>query len=188
MYTPLFEELQRRGAVVSIHPTVSPDAASHQARFPDLLLDFPVDTARTVAHMPYQARFLAAHPRSGMRRPHAGGVLPYLAHRFAIVDTMGVVPDEGGVRGSAADTFRRLYWDTALGVERPLLRMLRAVVGMDRVVYGSDYPYIRPDLAVRGRAELESTADLSDDERAAVLHCTAITLIPRLGKIADAAL
>ena len=65
--------------------------------------------------------------------------------------------------------------------------MLRAVVGMDRVVYGSDYPYIRPDLAVRGRAELESTAELSDEERAAVLHGTAITLIPRFGKIADAA-
>lgn len=187
MYTPLFEELQRRGAVVLIHPTVSPDAASHQFGFPDSLLDFPVDTARTVAHMHYQG-VLARTPQVRYVLSHAGGVLPYLAHRFAIVDTMGVVPDEGGIRGSAADTFRRLYWDTALAWSDPILRMLRAVVGMDRVVYGSDYPYIRPDLAVRGRAELESTGELSDDERAAVLHGTAITLIPRLGKIADAAL
>ena len=110
-----------------------------------------------------------------------------LAHRFAIVDEMQVVPDPDGRRGSAADTFRRLYWDTALAWSDPVLRMLRAVVGLDRVVYGSDYPYLRPDLAVRGRAELEATAELSGDERAAMFHGTATTLIPRLGKVTDAA-
>lgn len=185
-YTPVFAELQRRSAVVLVHPTVSPDLSAHAFGFPDSLLDFPVDTARTVAHMHYQGVF-ARTPQVRYVLSHAGGVLPYLAHRFAIVDTMGIVPDAGGVRGSAADLFRRLYWDTALAWSDPILRMLRTVVGMERVVYGSDYPYIRTDLAVRGRAELESSAELSCDERSAVLHGTATTLIPRLGKLADAA-
>jgi len=185
-FTPVFDELQRRHAIVFVHPTASPDAAAHAFGFPDSLLDFPVDTARAVAHMHYRGVF-AATPDVRYVLSHAGGVLPCLAHRFAIVDAMGVVPDEDGARGTAADTFRRLHWDTALAWSDPILRMLRAVVGMNRVVYGSDYPYLRPDLAVRGRSELESTAELSDDERAAVLHRTAATLIPRLGAIAAAA-
>jgi predicted TIM-barrel fold metal-dependent hydrolase len=185
-YTPLFEELQRRRAVVFVHPTVSPDPSAHAFGYPDALLDFPVDTARTVAHMHYQGVF-ARTPDVRYVVSHAGGVLPYLAHRFAIVDEMQVVPDPDGRRGSAADTFRRLYWDTALAWSDPVLRMLRAVVGMDRVVYGSDYPYLRSDLAVRGRAELEATAELPGDERAAMFHATATTLIPRLGKVTGAA-
>ena len=185
-YAPLFEELQRRRAVVFVHPTVSPDASAHGFGFPDSLLDFPVDTARTVAHMHYRGVF-GRTPDVRYVLSHAGGVLPYLAHRFAIVDAMQVVPDADGIRGMAADAFRRLYWDTALAWSDPILRMLRVVVGMNRVVYGSDYPYLRPDLAVRGRAELEASPELSGDERAALLHGTAITLIPRLGKIADAA-
>ena len=186
VFTPLFDELQRRRAVVLVHPTVSPDAATHAFGFPDSLLDFPVDTARTVAHMHFQGVF-ARTPDVRYVLSHAGGVLPYLAHRFAIIDAMAVVPDAGGVRGSAADTFRRLYWDTALAWSDPILRMLRAVVGIDRVVFGSDYPYLRRDLAVRGCAELASSAELSGAERAAVLHGTALSLIPRLGTVAAAA-
>ena len=44
---------------------------------------------------------------------HAGGTVPYLATRFSIVDEMNVIPG-GEERGTAADTLRRLYWDTAL--------------------------------------------------------------------------
>jgi len=52
------------------------------------------------------------------------GTIPYLASRFAIVDEMKVIPGEAE-RGTAAETFRRLYWDTALSWKDPVLRMLR---------------------------------------------------------------
>jgi len=59
---------------------------------------------------------------------------------------MGVIPG-AEARGTAAETFRRLYWDTALSWSDPILRMLREVVGIDHVVFGTDYPYLRRDLA-----------------------------------------
>jgi 6-methylsalicylate decarboxylase len=34
LYRPLFDELQRRAAVVLIHPTLSPDASAHASAFP----------------------------------------------------------------------------------------------------------------------------------------------------------
>jgi aminocarboxymuconate-semialdehyde decarboxylase len=57
---------------------------------------------------------------------------------------------------------------------------LREFVGLDHVLYGSDYPYLRRDIAVRGRAELEASRELSDTERTAVFHGAAIGLLPRL--------
>jgi predicted TIM-barrel fold metal-dependent hydrolase len=68
--------------------------------------------------------------------------VPYLAGRFAIVDEMRVIPG-AEARATAAGTFRRLYWDTALSWRNQVLRMLRDVAGIDRVLFGSDYPYLR---------------------------------------------
>jgi 6-methylsalicylate decarboxylase len=139
LFRPLFDELQRRAALVFVHPTLSPDASAHGLGIPDSLLDFPVDTSRTVAHMHYSGTF-ARTPDVKYVPSHAGGTVPFLAKRFAIIDEMGVVPDEDGTRGTAADTFRRLYFDTALSWSDPTLHTLREVVGLDHVQYGSDYP------------------------------------------------
>jgi 6-methylsalicylate decarboxylase len=67
---------------------------------------------------------------------------------------MGVIPG-AEARGTAAETFRRLYWDTALSWSDPALRMLREV----------------------------ASPELTDDERTAVLGGTAATLIPRLAAL-----
>jgi predicted TIM-barrel fold metal-dependent hydrolase len=113
---------------------------------------------------------------------HAGGTLPYLAGRFGIVDEMRVIPG-AEARATAAETFRRLCWDTALSWGDPVLHMLRDVVGLDRVVFGSDYPYLRRDLAVACREHIEASPELTDRERTAILGGTATTLIPRLATL-----
>ena len=40
---PVFQELDRRGAVVFVHPNPSPDTAAHSLGLPDNLIDFPTD-------------------------------------------------------------------------------------------------------------------------------------------------
>jgi predicted TIM-barrel fold metal-dependent hydrolase len=115
---------------------------------------------------------------------HAGGTVPYLAGRFAIIDQMRVIPGSQD-RASAAETFRRLYWDTALSWGDPVLRLLREVAGMDHVLFGSDYPYLRRDLAVSCREQIEASPELTDRERTAVLGGTATKLIPRLAAWSD---
>jgi 6-methylsalicylate decarboxylase len=180
-FAPLFEELQRRAAVVFVHPTVSPDTAFHQLGSPDSLLDFPVDTSRAIANLHYSNTF-ARTPDVKYIISHAGGTIPYVATRFGIVDEMAII-DGAEERGTAADTLRRLYWDTALAWKDPILRMLRSVVGMGQVLYGSDFPYLRLDLAVRSRVELESTSALADTERAGVLGTNALRLFPRLSAL-----
>jgi 6-methylsalicylate decarboxylase len=178
-FAAVFEEFQRRAAVVFIHPTASPDTAFHQLGLPDSLLDFPVDTSRTIAHLHYSNTF-ARTPGVKYIVSHAGGTIPYVATRFGIVDEMAVI--EGAEeRGAAADTLRRLYWDTALSWKDPNLQMLRSVVGMGQVLFGTDFPYLRRDLAVRSQVELQSTSALTDTERVGVFGLNALRLFPRLG-------
>jgi predicted TIM-barrel fold metal-dependent hydrolase len=181
-FKPLFDELERRSVVVFVHPTASPDPAAHGLGLPDSLIDFTADTTRAVSQLHYGNTF-ARTPNVKYIFSHAGGTIPYLATRFSIVDEMNVIPG-AEERGAAADTFRRLYWDTALSWRPPVLHMLRSVVGMGQVLFGSDYPYLRRDLAVTCRREVETSAELNSDESQAVLAGNAFKLFPRLTALA----
>lgn len=172
---PVFEELERQQAVVYVHPNPSPDAVAHSLGLPDNLLDFPTDTNRAVAEMHYRNRF-ARTPNVKYIFSHAGGSAPYLAARFAIIDEMGFISG-GDLRGTAADMFRRIYWDTALATSDPVLRMLRDVAGIDQVLYGTDFPYLRRDLAVNSKQRILRSSELNDSERRAVLGGNAVRLL-----------
>jgi 6-methylsalicylate decarboxylase len=175
---PVFEELERRQAVVFVHPNPSPDTAAHSLGLPDNLLDFPTDTNRAVAQMHYMNRF-ARTPHVKYIFSHAGGSIPYLAARFAIIDEIGFIAG-GERRGTAADMFRRMYWDTALAASDPVLRMLRDVAGIDQVLYGTDFPYQRRDLAVNSKQNILQSSTLNDAERRSILGGNTSRLFPRL--------
>jgi 6-methylsalicylate decarboxylase len=177
-FDAVFDELERRKAVVFVHPTASPDPSAHALGLPDSLIDFVADTSRAISHLHYSNTF-ARTPNVKYIFSHAGGTIPYLASRFAVVDEMGVI-EGGSRRGTAADTFRRLYWDTALSWRDPVLQLLRSVVGIDQVLFGTDFPYLRRDLAVGSHEQLGRTTALNDTERAAVLGESALKLLPRI--------
>ena len=176
-FKPLFDELERRKAVVFVHPTASFDASSRGLDLPDTLIDFTADTTRAIAQMHYKNVF-ARTPNVKCVFSHAGGATPFLAKRLAIIDEMNVMA--GAVeRGTAADTFRRLYWDTALSWSPANMELLRSVAAMGQVLFGSDYPYLRRDLAVNCRSEVATSPVLTPEESRAVMAGNALKLFPR---------
>ena len=177
-FDSVFAELQRRAAVVFVHPTASPDPIAHTLGLPDALLDYPVDTSRAVAKLHYSNTF-ARTPDIKYLFAHAGGTVPFVASRFAIVDAMDVIPG-AQERGAFADTLPRLYWDTASAFSDPVLHLLRSVTGLETVVFGTDYPYPRDAISIGGLHHLQRSGELDDRERRGVLGETAVQLIPRL--------
>ena len=173
----LFNELQHRKATVFIHPNASPDPVAHALGLTDNLIDFPGDTTRAIAQLHYAGTF-AETPDVKYVFSHAGGTAPYLAGRFAIVDDMKIMGNSSAT-GTAAETFRRLYWDTALAWSDPVLHTLRHIAGMDKVVFGTDFPYVRNDLAVKGKLKIKSNPELSAAEREQVFSGNALELFPR---------
>jgi predicted TIM-barrel fold metal-dependent hydrolase len=178
---PLFHELQRRKTTVFIHPNASPDPVAHQLGLTDNLIDFPGDTTRAIAQLHYGGTF-AETPDVKYVFSHAGGTAPYLAGRFAIADEMKIMGDSA-VTGTAAETFRRLYWDTALAWTDPVIHHLRHIAGMDKVVFGTDFPYVRNDLAAKGKFRIKSNPDLSAEERIKVFGSNAFKLFPRFDPV-----
>jgi aminocarboxymuconate-semialdehyde decarboxylase len=180
-FDAVFAELQRRAAVVFVHPTASPDPIAHTLGLPDSLLDYPVDTSRAIAKLHYSNTF-ARTPDVKYVFVHAGGTIPFLASRFAIVDEMNVIPG-AQERGTFGDALPRLYWDTASSFGDPVLHMLRSVTGLRNVVFGTDYPYPRDAISIGGLRQLQNTAELDDGERRGVLGGSAARLIPRLAPV-----
>jgi aminocarboxymuconate-semialdehyde decarboxylase len=184
-FDPIFAELQRRGAVVFVHPTASPDPIAHTLGLPDALLDYPVDTSRAIAKLHY-SNTLARTPDVKYVFVHGGGTIPYVASRFAIVDEMNVIPG-AQERGAFADALPRLYWDTASAFSDPVLHMLRSVTGLGNVMFGTDYPYPRDAISIGGLRHLQNTSEFDDVERRSVLGGSAARLIPRLTQAASTA-
>ena len=80
-FDPLFEELERRKAVVFIHPTTLPPGADGLT-IPFGVAEFTFDTTRAVANMLYSGT-LERYTSIRYIVSHAGGAIPYLAWRIA---------------------------------------------------------------------------------------------------------
>jgi 6-methylsalicylate decarboxylase len=178
---PLFAELQKRKAVVYVHPNASPDLIAHSLGITDNLIDFPADTTRAVAELHYRGTF-AATPDVKYIFSHGGGTIPYLAGRLAIVDEMKIMGDSS-VTGTAAEAFRKLYWDTALAYSDPVLYTLLHVAGLNNILFGTDFPYLRRDMAVNCRNKIEHSKALLDLDTELVLGENALELFPRFKNI-----
>ena len=76
--------------------------------------------------------------------------------------------------------FRLMYWDTALSASDPVLRMLGDVAGIDQVLFGTDFPYLRRDLALNAKQRISNSPELNHLEKQAVLGGNASRLFTRL--------
>jgi 6-methylsalicylate decarboxylase len=72
--------------------------------------------------------------------------------------------------------------DTALAVSDPVLRMLCDVAGINQVLYGTDFPYLRRDLAINSKQRILQNSELNDLERRAILGGNASRLFPPFAK------
>ncbi|HEX6341038.1 amidohydrolase family protein [Umezawaea sp.] len=150
LFTPLLEELDRRGAVAFVHPTsprgweaVSPDR-------PRPMLEFPFDTTRTVADLLFSGA-LERFPGIGFVIPHCGGTLALLADRIELFRT--TFTSGGGA--PTRDQLRGLWFDLA-GTPFPAqVPALASVVGTGKLLYGSDFCFTPPEAVARQLASID---------------------------------
>lgn len=79
-FEPLMDELDRRAAVVFVHPAQLPGPAL--AGLPPFAVDFLLDTTRAAVNMARRG-WLDRYPRLRIILSHGGGFLPYAAERVA---------------------------------------------------------------------------------------------------------
>ncbi len=158
-FAPVFDELDRRGAIVYFHPTTA-TCNQCQPEFPPATLDFPFDTTRAITSLLYGGT-LARCRNIKWIFSHAGGALPFLAERIA---RLAMRPEyKEKVPNGVLPELKRLYYDTALSANWLAFRSLFELVTPDKVLFGSDYPFApEATLAatVKGLIDMNFGADV----------------------------
>ncbi|MGW0792493.1 amidohydrolase family protein [Streptomyces sp. NPDC002911] len=174
-FEPLWAELDARAAVVLVHPTAPPVAPI--PGLPGPLVDFPYDTARTALHMALKG-VPGRYPRIRMILPHAGGFLPYAAHRFAVAARL----HPGSTPEGLLHDLRRFYFDTAVTAGPAALPSLLAFAAPGHVLYGSDFPMLPEQWGVGFDTGLDEYPHWEPEQLHAVNRGNAELLIPRLAR------
>jgi aminocarboxymuconate-semialdehyde decarboxylase len=172
-FTPLWEELDRRGAVVLIHPNEPGHVLPAVA--PASVLEFPFETTRTATSL-----ILAGVPArfSAIRfiLSHAGGVLPYPFPRIAL--SLDMMPGVIERIGDPAAALRAFYYDIALAAGAPTFAALGRIADPSRILFGTDFP-MAPAFGLRTFAAELDAIDVPGLSRAAIHRDNAAILLHR---------
>ncbi len=136
---PFWAAAQEMDILVLFHPYDEQPAAGLGDYFLHNCIGYPLQTTIAVARMMFSGVF-TRFPHLKMRLPHAGGFLPYQIERFRHAADFRPEPRAKGFTGDPLDILRRLYYDTVT-FSPATLRYLIDLVGADRLLLGSDYPF-----------------------------------------------
>lgn len=174
-FAPVFEELNRRKAVVYFHP-LAPDCCSYLMDYvPASVVEVPQDTTRAVVSLLFSGA-LNRYKNIRFIFSHAGAGVPVLAGRMANAVTRSakiaelVGPD--GVDGA----LRKLYYDTANASYAPTFAALLTLVPLSQVLFGTDYPY----LTVEQNLQDIAACPLDAAQCLAIDRDNALALFPHL--------
>lgn len=134
---PVWTRIEAAGLPSVLHPALSIDSRLDHHYLANLLGN-PIETGVAVSELLFGG-VLERHPGLRIALVHCGGVLPAVLGRWQRgVDCArpGVVTDGAGPRELA----RRLYVDT-IAHDPHLISLVLALLGEDRLLFGSDWPF-----------------------------------------------
>ena len=174
-FQPIFDELDRRKAIVFFHPTAA-QCSQCLEQIPAATLEFPFDTTRAITSLLYGGTFARCRNISFIFS-HAGGAVPFLAERIARL----AVKREFGrhVPDGVVPELQRLYYDTALSANRYAFRSLLELVPPAQVLFGSDYPFA-PEATMTATIRELGNLGLRPEDRRAIERENALRLLPRM--------
>jgi aminocarboxymuconate-semialdehyde decarboxylase len=159
-YEPIFAELNRRNAVLYLHPAgnsaCSPLIANYHLTW---MVGAPVEDTISIMQLITHG-IPTRYPNIKIINSHLGGALPMLLQR-ADDQYRWEAPDTPELPSAAA---RRMWYDTVGHGHVPALRCAIDSFGADRLLLGTDFPYENGDTFVRA---VDYINDLQIDPAAA---------------------
>lgn len=144
-FAPIWQAIDDRRLPVLVHPTDPPGADLMDMGKYDLswAVGFMADTTLCFARMIFDG-FLDLYPNMKLIASHGGGTLPYLVGRFDKGDEVEL-PARRRIKAPPSVYLKRLWYD-GICYSAQALNYLIGVVGVERVLYGTDYPHQVHDL------------------------------------------
>ena len=170
---PFWAAAEELASLVLLHPVDPLPGIDLERHFLENMVGRPAETTIAIGRLIF-AGVLDRYPGLRVCVVHGGGFLPYQVGRMqrgweakpGVADTDLAPPP--------MDAVRHLYYDTI--VHNPLaLRYLIDLVGADRIMLGTDYPFEAGDLDPI--TTIDAIPNLTEEERKMIVSGTAETVL-----------
>jgi len=173
-YKPVMEELNRRKALVAVHPTAA-NCCRNLEYAPGVgpgSMEYGTDTTRAIMGVAFSGD-AARFPDVRLIWSHAGGTVPFLAGRIegASSGAKAALPD------GFVSALRKFYYDLAGAANRGAIASLLQLVPTTQIVFGTDFPPGGTSASVA--KTLREIGMFKDSDLRAIDRENALRLLPR---------
>jgi predicted TIM-barrel fold metal-dependent hydrolase len=171
-FLPVFEELNRRKAVVYVHPVAPACCRALVKGVPVGTIEYATDTTRTIASLIFgEAGTAFKCPDVQFIWSHGGGTLPFLTGRLI---RLARSRKDARMPEGPIPILRRYHYEIAQGNTAGQFAALMKLVPASQVMFGTDYPFVPGIEAVEGLSDYGFSAA---DQRA-IERDNALKLLP----------
>ncbi len=163
----VFDELNRRKAVVFVHPVRPPNFAPISMGITAPILEYPFDTTRMAANL-LRSGTIERCPGMRLIVAHGGGTLAFLYSRLALA--LGI---------ERAKLMTSFYFDLTAATTPGQMGALAAIAKPERMMMGFDFPFMNKAMNAPFLSALETDA-YTPEMRTAIGRENALKLFPRI--------
>jgi predicted TIM-barrel fold metal-dependent hydrolase len=172
-FEPVFEELNRRSAVVFTHPLEPVCCKNPLKGMGPQTLEYPTDTTRTILSL-LMSNTGTKYPNVKFIFSHAGGTLVSIAQRVfgsqVTVDGLAKPAETNSKLYQA----RRFYYDTAGSANPVQIQSLKLLIPASQILFGTDFPFGNLGTTVSG----VQTSGLAPDEVRGIFRNNSLNSLP----------
>ena len=174
-FAPVWEELNRRKAVVYTHP-LSPECCKNiRDDVPPAVVEYATDTTRTIASLVFSGT-ASRYPDIRWILSHSGGTMPFLLSRFVRHEIDMKEKAEKAMPKGVMYELKKFHYDTAQGNHSGALAALMKIVTPSQLLFGTDFPFRDGAEEIGGLTAFR----FRPDELRAIERDNALKLLPAL--------
>jgi predicted TIM-barrel fold metal-dependent hydrolase len=173
-FSPVFDELNRRNAVVYVHPIAPACCRSLIPGMPAAVIEYPIDTTRAILQW-IMTKSTERYPNIRIIFSHAGGLIVGGVGRLMIlIETQPPLREK--MPENLRDEIGKLYYEISSSSDPVTMTALRALVPNSRILLGTDSPFgpMSPTI------DQLQTLGLSRVDLTAIERDNALALMPQL--------
>ncbi len=187
-FGPVMDELNRRKAVVFVHPTESVCIDQLNFGYPAPMIEYPFESTRMVVSL-LDSDTLSRCPEIKFIVSHGGGTLPIVTNRIAEIARMKnhFSKADGDQLGEKfKGQIATLYYDMAISCFPANLSAIQITHDPTRLMMGFDQPFIPAQAIGIAKETLAAFTGFDAAEQTRIDEGTAHELLPRLTKAIQA--
>ena len=178
MWEEVYAELDRRGAVLYLHPE-DPEVKPLE-QYPPFMFYARFDTTMAIYNYIYSG-MAERYPNITVVAAHGGGAAPnlsFISHASGLI-----LPDGMKNAPKGLETYmKRMYYDTGICASPHALACLDAFVGASKLVFASDYPFAPEVIVQQGIENTDSHEGFDEEAQRRINRDNALGFLPRLSK------